>query len=87
MYLTVHETCEAIIRKFKSVYISLPTGENLKPVIPGFYYKLNIPRCTGSADGSQMPISPAAMNHFDYYNHKGWYSIIVQAVVDRNGSY
>ena len=34
--LIVHETCKAIIQKFKSVYISFPTGENLKTVYKAF---------------------------------------------------
>jgi len=32
----VHETSRAIIKKFKSVYINFPTGENLRAVIRGF---------------------------------------------------
>ena len=31
----VHETCKAIIQKFKSVYINFPTGDNLIAVIQG----------------------------------------------------
>ena len=31
-----------------------------------------------------MPITPPAMNHTDYYNRKGWYSILVQAVIDHD---
>ena len=29
-----------------------------------------------------VPVTPPAMNHTDYYNRKGWYSMLVQAVVD-----
>ena len=37
------------------------------------------PQCAGAIDGSH--IAPY-MNHTDYYNRKGWYSILIQAVVD-----
>ena len=50
----------------------------------GFKEKLGIPQCAGSIDGSHIPITPPAMNHTDYYNRKGWYSVLLQAVVDHN---
>ena len=70
----VHETCKAIIKKFKSVCINFPAGENLKAVIRGFQNRWNIPQCAGSVDSTHIPITPPAMNHTDYYNRKGWYS-------------
>ena len=63
MCLIVHETCKAIIRKFKSVYISFPTGENLTTAMQGFQSKWIIPQCAGSVDGTHIPITPPAMNH------------------------
>ena len=29
-----------------------------------------------------MPVCVPLLNHTDYYNRKGWYLVIVQAVVD-----
>ena len=46
---------------------------------------MEYPQCAGSVDSTHIPVTPPAMNHTDYYNHKGWYSIIAQAVVDHNG--
>ena len=33
-----------------------------------------------SIDGCHIPIMPPALNHTDYFNRKGWYSIILQAI-------
>ena len=38
----------------------------------------------GAIDGSHIPVRPPAMNHTDYYNRKGFYSVILQGVVDAN---
>ena len=51
-------------------------------MIEGFETKWGFPQCVGAIDGSHIPIRPPALNHTDFYNRKGWYSILVQAVVD-----
>ena len=41
-------------------------------------------QCAGSIDGCHFPVRPPASNHTDYYNRKGWYSVLLQGVVDQN---
>ena len=84
--VVVHEACRAIVQSLQSEYISFihVTGDSLKTVVEGFRMRWGIPQCAGSIDGTHIPITPPAMNHTDYYNRKGWYSIITQAVVDHN---
>ena len=65
-----------------STYIQFPTGEMLSDVVEGFYQSFNFPQCAGAIDGSHIPVTPLALNHTDYYNRKGWYSVVLQAVVD-----
>ena len=79
-----NETCRAIVQKLLPVYIRFPTGDGLKEVVRGFKDKWGVPQCAGSIDGSHVPVTPPALNHTDYYNRKGWYSVLVQAVVDHN---
>ena len=80
----VLETCIAIVEKLLPIYVQFPSGNELKEVADGFKDKWGVPQCVGSIDGSHIPISPPAMNHTDYYNRKGWYSMLLQAVVDHN---
>jgi len=75
----VKETCEAIVQKLVPLYIRYPAGETLNEVITGFKEKWGVPQCAGSVDGTHIP---PFMNHTDYYNQKGWYPIVTQAVVD-----
>ena len=80
----VKETCTAIVKVLLPKYVHFPVGDKLKETVQGFYDRWEIPQCAGSIDGSHIPVRPPALNHTDYYNRKGWYSIIVQAVVDHN---
>ena len=63
-------------------YISFPLGDALVNVVNGFEERWGYPQCAGAIDGSHFPISAATESHTDYYNRKGWYSIVIQAVVD-----
>lgn len=80
----VHDTCEAITGVLLKRYITFPSGDKLQAVIEGFESKWGLPQCIGAVDGCHIPVSPPEMCHTDYYNRKGWYSIILQAVSDQN---
>lgn len=80
----VHDTCTAIVTTMMSQYITFPKGDDLKEVIAGFKEKCGFVQCAGAIDGTHVAVRAPAMNHTDYYNRKGWYSIIVQGVVDHN---
>ena len=65
-------------------YIHFPTTDDeIRNAVDGFKNKLGMIQCVGSIDGSHIPVTPPAINHTDYYNRKGYYSIL-QAVVDHN---
>ena len=80
--MIVQDTCHAIVTVLMGTYIKFPTGDALRALVNGFENKWGFPQCVGSIDGSHIPISAPELSHTDYYNRKGWYSMIVQAVVD-----
>ena len=80
--VVVHETCTAIVSLLLKRYICFPQGNELNYVVEGFMKKWDLPQCVGAIDGSHIPISAPTNNHSDYYNRKGFYSIIIQAIVD-----
>ena len=58
-------------------------------MLGGFGYFLTVlwdfPQTVGAIDGSHIPILKPVDCPSDYYNRKGFYSVIVQAVVDSRG--
>ncbi|XP_075056973.1 uncharacterized protein LOC142143161 [Mixophyes fleayi] len=64
-------------------FTEAPSGQRLDDTIAGFL-KRGFPQCAGAIDGTHIPIIAPTDNHADYYNRKGWHSIILQAVVDHN---
>ena len=74
----VRETCTIIVQTLLQQF---PGGNRLDELVDGFLTKWGVPQCVGAIDGCHIP---TAMNRTDYYNRKGWYSIILQGVVDHS---
>ena len=79
---TVHETSQAIVSALREKYIRFPSNENVDAIVDGFQTRWGVPQCVGAVDGSHIPICGPKDNHTDYYNRKGYYSIILQGLVD-----
>ncbi|XP_047135300.1 putative nuclease HARBI1 [Hydra vulgaris] len=56
--------------------------ENLNKRSKDFEPILGFPQCIGAVDGRLIPISAPRDQAISYYNYKGWYSIVLFAVVD-----
>ena len=80
----VLETCSVIATHLMPQFVKIPHGEALREVVRGFDH-LGFPQAAGAIDGTHIPIVRPEENSTDYYNRKGFHSIIMQAVVDHRG--
>ena len=83
----VNGVCQAIVDTLLSPVIRWPTGETLRTVLDGFHQTWGFPQCAGAIDGTHIPIVAPPKSSADYYNRKGFYSIVLQAVVDHEYRY
>ena len=74
----MHHTVKTIIDVLMKKYITFPIGNSVNDVVS----KCGFLQCAGAIDGSHITVQAPCMNHTDYYNRKGWYSILSQAVVE-----
>lgn len=80
--IVVHEVCKVIVDSLLSKYIRIPHGNDAMEVVRGFEERWGFPQCFGAVDGTHIPILPPCNTPTDYYNRKGFHSIVVQALVD-----
>ena len=72
-----------IIEKFLAEKIIFPSTESeIRRIANGFKKLGRIPNVIGAIDGSHIPIKAPHLFPVDYFNRKGFYSIVLQAVVD-----
>ena len=57
-------------------------GYRLKELVESFKLTKGFPQAIGAIDGTHIPIIRPEQSPADYYNRKGYYSIIMQGVVD-----
>ena len=78
----VIETCQVIASQLLTKYVTIPKDNKLEEVVQGFEALWGFPQAFGAIDGSHIPITKPQESASDYYNRKGFYSLIMQALVD-----
>lgn len=85
--LVLKDMCSAIVKLLLPQYIRFPTGTALRTTTDRFKNDLGFPQYVGAIDGSHIPIISPQECPADYYNRKGWHSIVLQGTVDHQGSF
>lgn len=67
--------------------IKLPTGEDLVNNLKFFHNIKGFSMCLGAIDGSHIPIRAPRDRQDDYYDRKGFHSIVLQGSVDFFGKF
>ena len=83
--LAIKNVCSSITSLLLPQYIKFPQGKAVDDMVYGFKQKFGFPQCAGIIDGSHIPIVSPQVCPADYYNRKGWHSVILQGTVDHNG--
>ncbi|XP_041955269.1 protein ANTAGONIST OF LIKE HETEROCHROMATIN PROTEIN 1 isoform X2 [Alosa sapidissima] len=81
----VQDFCDSAIRVLLSKHITTPDAAKLVEMATFFNNRWRMPQCVGAIDGSHIPIIAPEEYPRDYFNRKGWHSIILQGVVDGKG--
>ena len=81
----VIDTCNSIATFLLPKYVCLPQNECLRQTLNGFQSRWGFPQTVGAIDGTHIPIMCPLDSGTDYYNRKGFYSMLIQAVVDFRG--
>ncbi|XP_014866284.1 PREDICTED: putative nuclease HARBI1 [Poecilia mexicana] len=81
----VQEFCAAIQTVLVPELIKIPSAERFEEIAAYFENRWGLPQCVGAIDGSHIPIIAPTTYHCDFFNRKGWHSLILQGVVDGKG--
>ena len=79
----IPEVCEAIIAEFGEEVLSCPTTpDGWREVAEQFNRKWQFPHAIGALDGKHISIRCPPATGSIYYNYKGFFSIVLMALVD-----
>ncbi|XP_075539862.1 uncharacterized protein LOC142574721 [Dermacentor variabilis] len=76
------EFCEAVISVMEKDWLKMLRPADMDEHIREFMAVCDFPQAVGALDGCHFPVSPPEEHATDYYNYKGWHSIILLALVD-----
>jgi hypothetical protein len=80
--IIVREVCEGIKTVLRPLVFPKPTLSRMKQIALEFESLHGIPYILGAIDGSHIPIIAPSIDPASYYCRKGYYSVLLQGVVD-----
>ena len=83
----VLDTCEVIRRELMPKYVRIPGNDSLREIVDGFLHRWGFPQTVAAINGTHIPISKPQYSAADYYNRKGYYSVLMQGLVDFRGRF
>lgn len=83
----VQDFCDAVIRVLLPQHIKFPDPAKFVEMAKFFESRWRVPQCVGAIDGSHIPIIAPEEYPGDYFNRKGWHSVVLQAVVNGKGQF
>ncbi|XP_069616711.1 uncharacterized protein [Ranitomeya imitator] len=82
--VVIPETCEAIVQSLRH-YMEFPkTADDWKRIASDFDQLWQFPNCGGALDGKHVRITQPANSGSFFYNYKGYFSVILMALVNAN---
>jgi len=78
----IKEVCSVITIKLWPIYVTLPTEEQWKNIIDGYWNRWNMPNCFGAIDGKHIFLQCPPNSGSLYYNYKKQFSIVLMAISD-----
>ncbi|XP_036340033.1 putative nuclease HARBI1 [Rhagoletis pomonella] len=83
----VLDFCQAVCENFSDCINSYPQNlQEIRKVVAGFA-RLGFPQCFGALDGCHIEVQPSKEEAVDYYNYKGWYSVVLLASCDHRSKF
>ncbi|XP_077531229.1 uncharacterized protein LOC144143334 [Haemaphysalis longicornis] len=76
------EFCAVVITILEDDWVGMVPPDGMAAHMREFHAVTGFPKAVGALDGCHFPVSPPKESATDYYNYKGWYSMILLALVD-----
>ncbi|XP_075703518.1 uncharacterized protein LOC142683551 [Rhinoderma darwinii] len=78
----VRDVCEAVVSILTPKFVFTPKGDILHNTMKGFEQRYGLPQVAGVIGTFHVAIRPPNECAGQYFNTKGWHSVVLQAVVD-----
>ncbi|XP_068102756.1 putative nuclease HARBI1 [Hyperolius riggenbachi] len=79
----IPETCAAIVSELMPEYVKFPQdASEWQAVAHDFHMIWNFPNCGGAVDGKHVRINPPPNSGSYFYNYKGFFSVVLMALVN-----